>query len=163
MRRSGQSAIWVAHPGDKSPIPLKFEEWDDGPLGPGLSYEDFLEEQYFWPEQTEEGKERFGARDCDVVTSRPGPADKTHYAEVKTWLDRNIGFPVYVEKTMKETGLVKEYTYFGLRHDEGTWSAHQIEAKIHGQTGSTLLIIDRGSAKAKLGIADFDPARLTRF
>ncbi len=58
---------------------------------------------------------------------------------------------------------MKEFTYFGLRHDEGMWSAHQIEVKTRGQAGSTLLIIDRGSAKANLSIADFNPAQLTRF
>jgi hypothetical protein len=58
---------------------------------------------------------------------------------------------------------VKEFTSFGLHHDEGMWSAHQIEVRTRGQAGFTLLIIDRGSAKAKLGIADFNPAQLTRF
>lgn len=163
MRPNGQSSIWIAHPGDKTPTLLPLERWNEGPLGPGLSYEDFLEQQYFWPGQTEESEAKFGARDCDVVTSTPGAAGKTHYSQVKTWLDQTIGFPVYVEKTVKETGTLKEFTYFGLRHDQGTWSAHQIEVKTRGQAGSTLLIIDRGSAKANLGIADFNPAQLTRF
>ncbi len=43
------------------------------------------------------------------------------------------------------------------------WSAHQIEVKTRGQAGSTLLIIDRGSARANLTIADFNPAQLTHF
>jgi len=90
------------------------------------------------------------------------PAEKL-WQEVKTWIDPSIGFPVYAEKTVKETGAVKEFTYFGLRHDEGAWSAHQIEVKTRGQAGSTLLIIDRGRAKANLSIADFNPAQLTRF
>lgn len=163
MRPNGQSAIWVAHPGDKTPTLLPPEKWSDGLVSPGVSYEDLLEQQYFWPGQTAEGKARFGARDCEVVKSKPGPGDKSHYAQVKTWLDESIEFPVYVEKTVRETGAVKEFTYFGLRHDQGMWSAHQIEVTVHGQAGSTLLIFDRGSAKAKLGIADFDPAQLTRF
>ena len=33
--------------------------------------------------------------------ARPGASDRTHYAQVKTWLDPSIGFPVYVEKTDK--------------------------------------------------------------
>ena len=163
MRPDGQNAIWVAHPGDKEPVALPLDKWNDGPLGSGLSYEDFLEQQYFWPGQTAEGEAKFGARDCEVVESTSGPADKTHYSAVKTWLDRAIGFPVYIEKTVKETGAVKEFTYFGLRHDKGIWSAHQIEVKTRGQAGSTLLIIDRGSANARLGIADFSLAQLTRF
>lgn len=98
-----------------------------------------------------------------MVNSTPGPGDKTHYTAVKTWFDPSIAFPVYVEKTVKETGAVKEFTYFGIRHEEGVWSAHQIEEKTRGQAGSTLLIFDRGSAKANLTGNDFSPAQLTRF
>ena len=163
LRADGQSSIWIAHPGDKSPSPLPFERWSDGPLGPGFSYEDFLEQQYFWPGQTSEGTAKFGARDCDVVKSTPGPADRTHYAQVKSWIDPTIGVPIYAEKTLKETGAVKEFTSYGLRHDQGQWAAHQIEVETRGQAGSSLLIFDRGSAKANLTTADFNLEQLTRF
>lgn len=163
MRTNGQNVIWIAHPGDKSPASLPFDKWSDGPLGPGFSYEDFLEQQDYWPGQTSEGLEKFGARDCEVVKSTPGPSDRTHYASVKTWFDPAIEFPVYVEKTVKETGEVKEFTNYGIRHEEGVWSAHQLEVKTRGQSGSTLLIIDRGSTKAKLTLGDFRPAQLAHF
>ena len=162
MHPGGRNTILGAHRGDKSPIALPFEKWNDGPLGNGFSYEDFLEAQYFWTEQTALGEKKFGARDCDVVKSTPSATDKTHYAEVTTWLDHTIGFPVYVEKTLK-SGTVKEFTSFGLRHEGGVWSAHQVEAKIRGQAGSTLLIIDRGAPKANLSLKDFSPAQLTHF
>jgi hypothetical protein len=58
---------------------------------------------------------------------------------------------------------VKEFTSFGLRHDGGLWSATQIEVKMRGKTGSTLLIVDRGSPKANLSLGDFSPEQLTRF
>lgn len=163
MHFNGESSIEIARPGDHAMTPLPFDKWSDGPLGPGFSYEDFLEQQYFWPEQTAEAPAKFGARDCDVVNSAPGAAEKTHYAEVKTWLDHSIGFPVYAEKTMKGTGAVKQFTYFGLRHNGGVWSASQIEEKTRGENGTTLLIIDRGSAKANLHASDFSAAQLTRF
>ena len=163
MRPSGQNTILIAHPGDKAPAALPFDKWSDGPLGNGFSYEDFLEQQYFWPGQALLEETKFGARDCDVLKSTPGAADRTHYAGIKTWLDHSIGFPVYVEKTLKGTGAVKEFTYFGLRHDGGVWSANQVEAKTRGQAGSTLLILDRGSAKANLGLGEFSPEQLTRF
>lgn len=163
MFQNGQHVIKIAHPGDKAPATLPFERWSDGPLGPGFSYEDFFEEQYFWPSQAVTEKTKFGARDCDMLKSAPGTTDRTHYAEVRTWLDHAIGFPVYVEKTMKGSGLVKEFTYFGLRHDQGVWSASQVEEKTRGQAGSTLLIIDHGSAKANLGADDFSLSRIVRF
>ncbi|MGD0292668.1 MAG: outer membrane lipoprotein-sorting protein [Terracidiphilus sp.] len=162
MRPGGKDTILIAHPGDKEPSSLPFDKWSDGPLGNGFSYEDFLEAQYFWAEQTVLGEKKFGARDCDVVKSIPGATDKTHYVEVKSWLDRNIGFPVYVEKTL-QGGTVKEFTYYGLRQEGGVWSAHQVEAKIRGQAGSTLLIIDHGAPRANLGLKDFNPAQMTHF
>ena len=163
MRSNGENTIRVADPGDASAHLVPFEKWDVHPLAPGFNYEDLFEQQYFWPGQTAEGKAKFGARDCDVLKSVPGPSDRTHYASVKTWIDPKIDFPVYVEKTVKETGAVKQFTSFGIRHDEGVWSAHQIEVKTRGQSDSTLLIIDRGSAKANLTLNDFNPALLTRF
>jgi hypothetical protein len=163
MRPNGQNSIRIAHPGDKASATIPFDKWSDGPLGPGFSYEDFLEQQYFWPGQVALESVRRGTRDCDVLKSTPGAADKTLYAEVRTWLDHTIDFPVYEEKTLKADGTVKEFTSFGLRHDGGIWSATQIEEKTRGQAGSTLLIINRGSAKANLTLADFSPERVTHF
>jgi hypothetical protein len=163
MRPDGQNVIKIAHPGDLAPVILPFNKWNDGPLGPGFSYEDFLEPQYFWPNQTVVEKTKYGARDCDVLKSTPGAADRTHYAEIRSWLDSTIGFPVYVEKTVKGTGAVKEFTYFGLRHTGGIWSASQVEVKSRSSTGSTLLIVERGSAKANLALADFSTEQLTHF
>jgi len=163
MRPNGQNSIRVAHPGDPAPSALPFEKWTDGPIGPGFSYEDFLEPQYFWNGQTVAEGATHGGRDCDLLTSTPGASDRTHYAEIKTWLDHTIGFPVYVEKTLKGTGTVKEFMNYGIRHNGGVWSAHQLEVKVRGQAGSTLLIIDSGTAKAKLGLGDFSPEQLTHF
>lgn len=162
MRPNGKSLVQIAHRGDVTAAILPFERWSEGPLGAGFSYEDFLEAQYFWAGQSVLNKARFRTRDCDVVKSAPGATDKTHYTEVTSWLDHDSGFPVYVEKTLKG-GTVKEFTYFGLRQNGGVWSAHQVEAKIRGHAGSTLLIIDRGTPKASLSVKDFSPAQLTHF
>jgi outer membrane lipoprotein-sorting protein len=163
MRPDGKSTVQVAHPGDKSTSVLQFDKWSDGPVGGEFDYEDFLEAQYFWEEQMALGETKFGARDCDLLVSKPGPSDRTRYAEVKSWLDHASGFPVYVEKTLKGSGGVKELTYFGLRQTRGIWSATQVEAKMSGRAGSTLLIVDRGTPAAHLGPKDFSPAQLTQF
>jgi len=68
-----------------------------------------------------------------------------------------------MEKTVKGTGAVKEFTFYGLRHNGGVWSASQVEEKTRGQAGSTLLIVDRGTAKANLGLKDFSLDQLTHF
>jgi len=162
MHPGGQNSVRIAHPGDKELATIPPDKWSDGPLGPGFSYEDFLEQQYFWSGQSALPSEKRGARDCDVLKSTPGAGEKTQYSEVRTWLDHNLDFPIYEEKTLKAGG-VKEFTSFGLRHDGGMWSATQIEEKIHGHPGSTLLIINRGSAKANLSTADFSTERVLHF
>jgi hypothetical protein len=164
LRPTGQPTIKVAHPGDAAATLLPSERWTEGLAGTGFAYEDFLDEQYFWAGQSVTEHVKYGARDTDLVKSTPGPSDRSGYTDVRTWLDSGIGFPVYVEKTLKQKAApVREYTYFGLRHEGGVWSANQIEEKNHGQTGSTLLIIDRGSPKANLTLGDFSAEKLTRF
>lgn len=163
MRPGEKSTIQIAHPGDAAATALPFEKWNEGPLGEGFSYEDFLDSWYFWAGQKDMGEVKFGSHDCDLVRSTPGATDKTHYAEVKSWLDHQSDFPVYVEKTVKGSGIVKQFTYYGLRQTEGVWYARQVEAKTRGQAGSTLLIIDHGSAKAHLGLTDFSSAQLNHF
>jgi hypothetical protein len=163
MRPNGQNSIRIAHPGDTAPTPLPFDKWGDDLLSSGFSYEDFLEPQYYWQGQAILQRTRFGARDCDVLKSTPGAADHTHYAEVRTWLDHAIGYPVYAEKTQRGTGTVKEFTYIGLRQTGGVWSASQVEVKVRGGAGSTLLIVDRGSAKANLNLRDFSPEQVAHF
>jgi len=163
MRPEGQSSIRIAHPGDAAAASLPFEKWGDGVLGGGLSYEDFLEPQYYWQSQSVLERTRFGARDCDVLKSMPGAANRTQYSEVRTWLDHTIGYPVYEEKTLRNTGAVKSFTYFGLRQTAGVWNASQVEVKVKGRPGSTLLIVDRRSAKANLSLRDFSPEQIAHF
>jgi hypothetical protein len=163
MHPGGITTIQIVHPGDAVATVLPFDKWNTGPLGEDFSYEDFIDSFYFWNGQTDMGKTKFGARNCDLLKSTPEARDKTQYSEVKSWLDLGSGFPVYVEKTLKGSGMVKEFTYFGLRRTEGVWSASQVEAKIHGHAGSTLLIIDHGAARAHLDIKDFSSTQLTHF
>lgn len=162
MRPNGDDMIRVFHL-HESPASLPADKWGDGLFGGGFSYEDFLEPEYFWQNQTILKSAKFGARDCDVLKSAPGPSDHTRYAQIQTWLDHTIGFPVYAEKTLKDGGIVKEFTYFGLRQTGGVWSATQVEAKIRGRAGSTLLIVKRGSAKANLSTKDFNPEQISHF
>ena len=171
MRPGGQIAIREARPGDKGPVTVPFEHWAESPVREwnaagataAYGYEDFLEGEYFWSGQSAGKEAKYGARDCEVLKSTPGPEQRTHYAAVQSWLDRAVGFPVYVEKSFKTGGLTKEFTYFGLRQTEGVWSASQVEVRVHGQADSSLLIVDRGSPRAKLTEGDFGTAELMQF
>lgn len=124
-------------------------------MGTDFSYEDFLEPQYFWPEQTIVSTAVFEGRDCYVLKSTPGATNRTHYAEITTWLDRPINYPVHAERVPKDGKAVKEFTYLGLTRKSGVWAARQIEVKMRGRAGSTFPIFEHGSTKANLGMRDF--------
>jgi hypothetical protein len=163
MRPGGQNTIRIIRPNESAPVSLPFDKWSESILGTEFNYEDFLEPEYYWQDQTILKSAKFGARDCDVLKSSPGASDRSHYAEVQTWLDHTIGYPIFTEKTMKDGGIVKEFTSFGLRQTAGVWSASQVEAKIRGRAGSSLLIVERGSAKANLSAKDFSPEQISHF
>jgi len=155
MSATGQVSIEAALPGQKTASVLPFERWNDPLLGTDFSYEDMVENQFFWKNQESLPPEKFGARDCFVLKSKPGPQDRTYYDSVTTWIDRGILFPVHVVKTVHGTGKQKEFLYYGLRQVGGLWSATQVEAKQQGKPGSSMLVIEGGSGKAKLASKDF--------
>ena len=115
-----------------------------------------LENQFFWKNQELLAPEKYGARNCFVLKSSPGSQDRTHYDSVTSWIDRGILFPVHVVKTLRGTESQKEFIYYGLRQVGGVWSAAQVEAKLQGKPGSSILVIEAGSGKANLGPKDFD-------
>jgi hypothetical protein len=125
-------------------------------VGTDFSYEDMLESQFFWKNQELLPPEKYGARDCFVLKSMPGSQDRTYYDSVTSWIDRSILYPVHVVKKLRGTGQQKEFLYYGLRKVGGVWSATQVEAKLQGKPGSSILAIEGGSAKANLGRKDFD-------
>jgi len=161
IRPRAKSSIRVARDSDAAPRELPFAEWTSALLDSNLSYEDLLEAHFTWSKQTLLAPATYGARECHVLKSEPGAADRSHYASVTSWLDREICYPVKAEKILKGSGIVKEFLYYGLRKTRGLWSASQVEVRTKGKPGSTFLIITRGSAKAKLTRADFDPSLLT--
>jgi Outer membrane lipoprotein-sorting protein len=159
---TGRAQIRTGHAGDRAPSDLPFERWNERLLDTDFAYEDLFESQFTWRNQTLLEETKYGARACFVVRSEPGAADRTHYSAVTTWLDREIYYPVKVEKTAKGSGVVKEFIYYGLRQSRGVWSASQIECKTKGRPGSTLLIISRGSELTKFEPSAFDPALLIK-
>jgi hypothetical protein len=156
MSASGQVTIQTVHPGEKIASVLPFERWNDSLVGTDFSYEDMVENQFFWKNQELLAPEKYGARDCFVLKSRPGPQDRTHYDSATSWIDRSIFFPVHVVKTLRGTESQKEFIYYGLRQVSGAWGATQVEAKQQGKPGSSILVIEAGSGKANLGRKDFD-------
>jgi Outer membrane lipoprotein-sorting protein len=156
MTVSGRVTIEALLPGEKAPSVLPFEHWNDSLAGTDFSYEDMVENQFFWRNQQLLAPEKYGARDCFVLKSTSHSQDRTYYDSVTSWIDRSILFPVRVVKTLRGTGQQKEFIYYGLRQVAGAWSASQVEAKLQGKTGSSMLAIEGGSGKANLGRKDFN-------
>jgi hypothetical protein len=156
MSVSGHVTIEAVLPGEKSASVLPFERWNDPLVGTDFSYEDMVESQFFWKKQELLAPEKYGARDCFVLKSMSSSQDRTYYDSVTSWIDRGILYPVHVVKTLRGTGQQKEFVYYGLRQVGGAWSASQVEAKVQGKPGSSMLVIEGGSGKANLGRKDFD-------
>ena len=156
MSVSGHVTIDAALPGEKAASVLPFERWNDSLVGTDFSYEDMVESQFFWKNQELLAPEKYGARDCFVLKSMPGSQDRTYYDSVTSWIDRGILYPVHVVKTLRGTRQQKEFIFYGLRQVGGVWSATQVEAKLQGKPGSSILVVEAGSGKANLGRKDFD-------
>ena len=155
MNASGRVTIEAILPGQKSPSVLPFERWNDPLVGTDFSIEDMVENQFFWKTQELLPPEKYGARDCFVLKSKPGSQDRTYYDSVTSWIDRGILYPVHVVKSIRGTGQQKEFIYYGLKQAGGVWYASQVEAKLQGKPGSSILVIEAGSGKANLGRKDF--------
>jgi len=155
MSVSGHVTLEAVLPGEKTASVLPFERWNDPLVGTDFSYEDMVESQFFWKHQELLAPEKYGARDCFVLKSKSGSEDRTYYDSVTSWIDRGILYPVHVVKTLRGTGQQKEFVYYGLRQVGGAWSASQVEAKLQGKPGSSMLAIEFGSGKADLGLKDF--------
>ena len=155
MSATGRVTIEKILPGEKAASVLPFEHWNDPIVGTDFSYEDMVEDQFFWKNQKLLAPEKYGARDCFVLKSTSGAQDRSYYDSVTSWIARDILYPVHVVKTIHGTGQQKEFIYYGLRQISGVWSATQVEAKLQGKPGSSIMVIETGSAKANLGRKDF--------
>src|SRR5271155_557828 len=161
MSVSGHLTIEAVLPGEKAASVLPFEHWNDLLVGTDFSYEDMLESQFFWKNQELLAPEKYGTRDCFVLKSKSSSQDRTYYDSVTSWIDRGILYPVHVVKTLRGKGQQKEFIYYGLRQVGGVWSATQVEAKLQGKPGSSILVIEYGSGKANLGRKDFDTGQFS--
>jgi hypothetical protein len=156
MTVSGHVTIEAILPGEKATSVLPFERWNDPLVGTDFSYEDMVESQFFWKTQELLAPEKYGARDCFVLKSTSGAQERSYYDSVTSWIDRSILYPVHVVKTLHGTKQQKDFVYYGLRQVSGAWSASQVEAKLQGKPGSSIMVIEGGSPKANLGPKDFD-------
>ena len=153
---AGHTTIEVLRKGEAAPNRLAPEHWGEGVAGTLFYPEDFADGQFFWAKQTVLPPAKYGARECFVLRSEPGAGQPTVYASVTTWIDEKNGAPVYAEAAPKNGGPTKEFVFYGIEQVGGIWLSQQVEAKIEGQPGSSMMIIEHGSTHANLERRDFD-------
>lgn len=156
QNETGHTTIEVLRPGSTTPEKLSPEHWAEGVAGTLFYPEDFADGQFFWTKQTVLPPQKYGARDCFVLKSEPGPGQPTVYASVTTFIDQKTGASVYIETMPKSGPPAKQFVFYSLQQLGGLWLSRQIEAKISGQPGSSLLLIDHGSPHAHLQRKDFN-------
>lgn len=155
---TGHTTIEASRKGDAAPAKLPPEHWGEGVAGTLFYPEDFADGQFFWSKQTVLPPAKYGARDCFVLRSEPGPGQPTQYASVTTWIDQKTGALVYVEAIPKNGGPTKQFVFYGIEQIGGTWLSRQIEVKIAGKPGSSMLLIEHGTPHAHLQRKDFNLA-----
>lgn len=147
----GRTAVWM---GERT---LPSRRWSEDIPGTGLTVEDLVEGYLSWPGQTLLRRERYGARQCDVLRSQPGPGAPTAYAAITTWVDQDTLVPVRILKKPRAGGPDKEFLCRGMRQMGGRWVISQLEVRSEGRAGSTRLVFTRGSDNASIRNSEVDP------
>src|SRR6266446_3075421 len=78
MSVTGNVTIEAVLPGQKAASVLPFERWNDPLVGTDFSYEDMVENQFFWKAQESLPPQKYGARDCLLLKSKSGPQYHTY-------------------------------------------------------------------------------------
>lgn len=150
----GHTTIEISGKGVAAKLPV--DRWSKGVAGTLFYPEDFADGQFFWAKQTVLPPAKYGARDCFVLKSEPGPGQPTVYTSVTTWLDQKTAAPVYVQAVPKNGGGTKQFVFYGIEQIGGIWLSRQVEAKESGKPGSSMMIIEHGSDHAHLQRKDFE-------
>jgi hypothetical protein len=137
-------------------VKLPPDHWNEAVAGTAFYPEDFADGQFFWSKQTVLPPQKYGARDCFVLKSEPGPGQPSIYASVTTWIDQKTGAPVYVEAVPKNGDPQKQFVFYGIEQIGGAWLSRQVEAKIAGKPGSSMMLLEHGSPHAHLQRKDFN-------
>jgi len=93
----GPAAGSLFLPTDKL-ITLNASQITDSLFGSDLSYEDVIEDFFAWENQTVAGDDVVDHVNCFILESRPGKAESSTYASVRSWIDPRRFVPLRVEK-----------------------------------------------------------------
>ena len=79
---------------------LNASQMSDSLFGSDLSYQDVIENFFAWENQTLVGNDVVNHVNCLILESRPGKAESSTYASVRSWIDPRRFVPLRVEKYM---------------------------------------------------------------
>ena len=78
------------------------------------------------------------------------------WARRLSWRETAQVFGTSWEAVPKNGGPAKQFVFYDLEQIGGLWLSRQVEAKLAGKPGSTILLIDHGSPHAHLTRKDFN-------
>lgn len=105
LRQSGRSASAVARSagGEEKTT----SQMTDPLFGSDLALADPLEDFFRWSNQALAGNETIDGIDCQILESKPGPADFSIYGRVRSWIDPRRLVPLRVEKYSPDGKLLR--------------------------------------------------------
>jgi hypothetical protein len=88
-------------------VTLNASQMSDSLFGSDLSYQDAIENFFAWENQTIVGNDVMDHVNCLILESKPGKADSSTYATVRSWIDPRRLVPLRAEKYMPGGRLVR--------------------------------------------------------
>ena len=78
--------------------PITSSQMNETLFGSGLAYADVIENFFGWENQSMVGTETVDRVLCQILESKPGKADRSIYASVRSWIDIERMVPLRIEK-----------------------------------------------------------------
>jgi outer membrane lipoprotein-sorting protein len=142
-------------------VPLTAAKMDDGIFGSDLSYEDLVENFLAWENQAIVGAEAVDRVPCQILESKPGGADRSGYAKVRSWIDTKRMLPLRVEKFSGTGKLMKRIdTTKVAKDDTGKSVAASFSIQRPGQDSITEIEGSNIKHDVNFTAADFTPEGL---
>jgi hypothetical protein len=91
-------------------------------FGSDLSYEDVIENFFAWDHQDFAGTEVVDGVSCQILESKPGKAEQSAYARVRSWVDLTRIVPLRVEKYLPSGQVARRIsTTRVVKEDKDRW------------------------------------------
>jgi hypothetical protein len=127
-------------------------------FGSDLSYQDVIENFFAWENQALVGNDVVDHVNCLILESRPGKADSSTYASVRSWIDPRRFVPLRVEKYMPGGRLTRRIdTTRVATDDKGRFIPASLT--VHGLRTDSSTDLDGSSIKHGVVYADREFSR----